>query len=717
MKFKILIIRFTTILLTVALLVICVGAQEVSLKESTSTHPKDEYPLETDILKNPLNPPDTSSPRATLQNFIESINLAYRILMKAHRKNLKTPGLRTSESVQHKTRQAENFFERGVYCLDLNKVPESFKKDVGYLKALKLKEIFDRIELPPFDQIPDAQAIEKEQEEKKIPKLDSWRVPNTDIVIARVEDDLRKGEYLFTPQTIARLDEFYNKVKHLPYKSDKFISPNFFKFYISSPGQLLPPKWGQWFPAWSTAIFLGQTIWQWCAFAVMVLFLFVITALFQGIQHRASAKLSPANQDWIRVFFKLIAIGIIVVVGYVLKEQVNLTGSVSHVVHTILVVIIWFLLATAAFRIASALADMIISSPKIIPEGIQAAYIQGVFNIVGFFLMALIIIYGLSRVGVSLTTLLTGAGIGGIAIALAARSTLENVIASFTIFADKPYKVGQRVKVMGQDGTVESIGLRSTKIRLLTGPLTSIPNEKMANVEIENIGRRPYIRRLINVTITYDTPPEKITRAVDILREILAVPEAVDPETTDSTGQLAATDATEGEAEHQPHPNEAINQPDFPPRVYFNELNTDSLNILVIYWYHPPAYWDYLEHANWINTQIMERFNVEGIDFAFPTQTLHLAGDDKRPLTVSQRQVSEKEVSPHGAVSAEGATDAQDAQTADTSASESVRPEVKESTLSKPMADGQLTDAPIEDEALHGDDEGETGVAEDNGDK
>ena len=69
----------------------------------------------------------------------------------------------------------------------------------------------------------------------------------------------------------------------------------------------------------------------------------------------------------------------------------------------------------------------------------------------------------------------------------------------------------------------------------------------------------------------------------------------------------------------------------------FNEFNADSLNILVIYWFHPPLYWDYLEHAHGVNLQIMEQFHAEGIDFAFPTQTLHLAGDDKRPLTVGQR--------------------------------------------------------------------------------
>ena len=204
--------------------------------------------------------------------------------------------------------------------------------------------------------------------------------------------------------------------------------------------------------------------------------------------------------------------------------------------------------------------------------------------------------------------------------------------------------MGQRVKVMGQDGIVESIGLRSTKLRLLSGHLTSVPNEKMAAAEVENIGRRPYIRRVLNVTITYDTPPEKITRAVEIVKEILSVHEVPTPEAGDGTAELAVAVGTQSNADQQPHPNEAINQPDFAPRVYFNDLNADSLNIIVYYHYHPPQIWDYLEHAQWINLQIMEeRFNAEGIDFAFPTQTLHMAGDDKRPLTIGQRQVSQKE--------------------------------------------------------------------------
>ena len=82
-------------------------------------------------------------------------------------------------------------------------------------------------------------------------------------------------------------------------------------------------------------------------------------------------------------------------------------------------------------------------------------------------------------------------------------------------------------------------------------------------------------------------------------------------------------------ADSHPHPNEAINRPDFAPRVFFNELNSDSLNIYVSYWYHPPEFWDYMEHAHQINLQIMQRFNAEGIEFAFPTQTVHLAGNQE----------------------------------------------------------------------------------------
>lgn len=200
-----------------------------------------------------------------------------------------------------------------------------------------------------------------------------------------------------------------------------------------------------------------------------------------------------------------------------------------------------------------------------------------------------------------LTSVIAGLGIGGLAVALAAQDTIKHFISSFIIAGDKPFDIGERVVIDGHDGMVESVGMRSTQIRTLAGHLVSIPNGELANRTIQNIGKRPFIRRVGNVTVTYDTSPEKLKRAVEIMKEIL--------------------DNHEGMKE------------DFPPRVYFSELNSDSLNIMFIYWYHPPDYWAYMQFTEWVNHEILNRFNQEGIDFAFPTQTLYLAGDQKRPLT------------------------------------------------------------------------------------
>lgn len=201
-----------------------------------------------------------------------------------------------------------------------------------------------------------------------------------------------------------------------------------------------------------------------------------------------------------------------------------------------------------------------------------------------------------------ITSIIAGLGIGGLALALAAQDTVKNFFGSVVLFVDKPFEMGDRIVVDGQDGSVEEVGLRSTKVRTLDGHLVTIPNGELANKLIRNIGKRPYIRRVANITVTYDTPPEKIDRAIEIIKELL--------------------DNHEGM------------HPDYPPRVFFNEFNADSLNILVIYWYHPPDYWSYLDFTERFNKELFRRFNEEGIEFAFPTQTLYLAGDPARPLTV-----------------------------------------------------------------------------------
>ncbi len=205
--------------------------------------------------------------------------------------------------------------------------------------------------------------------------------------------------------------------------------------------------------------------------------------------------------------------------------------------------------------------------------------------------------------GKPLTSLLAGLGIGALAFALAGKEILKNFFGSMIIMTDKPFQIGERVKIGGHDGPVEEVGFRSTKIRTLDGHLVTVPNSEVASQMVQNIQRRPFIRRVANITITYDTPCEKVERAIEIIKDIL-------------------------------HNHEGM-RPDLPPRVFFNKFNDCSLNIIVIYWYHPPNYWDYLAFSEKVNKEIFRRFNEEGIEFAFPTQTVYLANDAKRQLALN----------------------------------------------------------------------------------
>ncbi|MCC5940860.1 MAG: mechanosensitive ion channel family protein [Balneolaceae bacterium] len=201
-----------------------------------------------------------------------------------------------------------------------------------------------------------------------------------------------------------------------------------------------------------------------------------------------------------------------------------------------------------------------------------------------------------------ITSILAGIGIGGLALGLAAQDTIRNFFGSLMIFADKPFNVGELINLDNQLGVVAEVGVRTTKIRTLDNHMLTVPNGNLANMTIHNIGKRNFIRRVFDVTITYDTPPAKVDRALEILKDILDNHEGMNP--------------------------------DFPPRVFFDDLNADSLNLKVFYWFHPPDYWEYMVFTEWVNREIFRRFNEEGIDFAFPTQTIHLAGDKKRPLNI-----------------------------------------------------------------------------------
>jgi len=354
--------------------------------------------------------------------------------------------------------------------------------------------------------------------------------------------------------------------------------------------------------------FLGWQTWQWVALLVIIGLAYLAALLpswlFGFLLHRKDTETSRKVAQFITGPVRILLLLLFLYVGI---QIIGPSVTIRSIIHSFTLPIIAFVWAVVRF------VDLSFSwwGERMRKRGEETATVllQPIKTFSRIVIVFVAILLWLDNIGFNVRTLLAGLGVGGIAVALALQDTLKNFIGSIMILLDKPYHVGQRILVKGHDGVVEEIGLRSTRIRLLTGHQTTIPNDEMARSDIENIGRRPHIRRLSNIQITYDTPLEKVAKAVKIIEEILEDHEGMDPE--------------------------------YPPRVYFNEFNDASLNIMVNYRYHPADYWDFQAFNQKVNMKIMQEFEKEGIKFAFPTTTTYLAQDDGKPLQISIPKASD----------------------------------------------------------------------------
>jgi MscS family membrane protein len=342
-------------------------------------------------------------------------------------------------------------------------------------------------------------------------------------------------------------------------------------------------------------VIFDHAVWKWGAFAVLLVVVSLLVQLVFRITRRAVQE-SPVADYMRRLATPIFLLLLIPGVAYLITEQINMIGGVAKTLMLALQTI-KYLAATWVTWLGSLLAaEVLIRSPKIEDESLNAQLLRLSARIVGIALGLTIIFYGASQVGLPLVGVLAGVGVGGLAIALAAQDSLKNLLGSLMIFMDQPYTPGQRIVVEGHDGFVEQIGLRSTKIRMLTGAQASIPNERMARLDIQNIGRRNFIRRQTSIRLSYDTPLKKIDTAVNIIKDIL-------------------------------HDHEGM-QERLPPRVFFDEFNPDSINIFVSYWYHPPRRWLAMQFDEKVNREIMRRFVEAGIRLALPASRTYFSRED-----------------------------------------------------------------------------------------
>ena len=216
----------------------------------------------------------------------------------------------------------------------------------------------------------------------------------------------------------------------------------------------------------------------------------------------------------------------------------------------------------------------------------------GIMKVLGQSVLWLILILaGLANMGFEVSTLIAGLGVGGIAIALASQKILGDLFASMTLILDRPFVVGDFIICGDIRGNVEQIGLKTTHIRSLGGELLILSNSDILESRVQNFKKMKKRRALLSLRVTYQTSLEHLKNIPGIVKEIIESQEGVKFD-----------------------------------RAHFKEYGPYSLNFEIVFFVEPPDYKPYLDTLQNVNLEIFERFGKEGIQFAYPTQTIQLDG-------------------------------------------------------------------------------------------
>lgn len=534
---------------------------------------------------------DTTSPRATLKSFIDACNEMYGLIKSEHYLDAGNPG-------------HARMIARIIDCVDVSGIPAFARDQRAEEIAICIKEILDREEFPDWESIPDESAIEAVGDSRK---TQSWRFPGSRITIVRVEDGPKKHEFLFSQGTAGRAVSDYRNISSDSYRtSGPAVSKHFYDWYVSVPGKRSVGIVVQQLPEWlQRNRTFGMANWKWAGILLTLLFSSVLMLLAYRLQWELAPRYKGTRVAayCMTLAFPVVAMLIPPLAQNFLADYLTIRGNPLYVLGFVANCLAILAGIAVIFSAANRVAELIIATPRINPLGLNAQLIRICAKLVSLVATVLLFIFGGHFLGIPVGTLFASAGIFGAALALAAQDTLKNLLGTIVLFGDKPFRVGERIKVASFDGFVEDIGLRSTRIRLLNGHVVTVPNSHLAATDIENISSRPNIRSIGEVSIPLDTPVAKIEEAVAIIRDALADHEGMDPNR--------------------------------PPRVHFAEISPVAFKIQYFFWYTPDDYWKFQDFAEKINFLIFHKFETAGIQFSLPFRhTFWKFDDEQGPVDV-----------------------------------------------------------------------------------
>jgi len=277
----------------------------------------------------------------------------------------------------------------------------------------------------------------------------------------------------------------------------------------------------------------------------------------------------------------------ILVASLILQMPDKVTDFVINVFKVVFAVLGCWLL----FRLIDVVGEALMSAAGKTESKLDEQLVPLIRKTAKVFVGVVAFVLIVQNMGYSVSGLLAGLGIGGLAVALAAKETLSNLFGSATIFIDKPFRIGDWIKTDDFEGVVEEVGFRSTKVRTFAKTLVTVPNGKLADMVIDNYSRMPKRRVKMTIGVTYDTTAEQMKKAVEAIKRILREHKEVDQEFF---------------------------------LVYFTDFGASSLDIFVYYFTKTTVWEEYLRVREEINLTIMEELEKLGVSIAFPTYTVHL---------------------------------------------------------------------------------------------
>ena len=348
---------------------------------------------------------------------------------------------------------------------------------------------------------------------------------------------------------------------------------------------------------------LGLIYWQWVALAALILLGVIldqiIRTLLRGVTvrriRRSGGEVKPKHVNAMVKPFGFVAAGILIMLGLSTLGLPDLAYRFLHGAAAVFTVLAGIL---AAWQLIDLIASVVIAKAEKTATKFDDILVPMICKAAKIFAVAIGIVYGAQALNLPIVPLLGSLGIGSLAFAFAAKDTIENFFGSVAVILDRPFEVGDWVVIGDTEGTVEELGFRSTRIRTFYNSQITVPNATLVRATVDNYGRRKYRRWKTHVGVQYDTPPDKLIAFTGGIRELV-----------------------------RQHP---YTRKDY-FQVWMHQWSASSMDILLYIFFEVPDWSTELRERERMFIDIVRLADKLGVQFAFPTQTVHLYKEEHKP--------------------------------------------------------------------------------------